>query len=66
MSFCVENRDAALESRAEALIQALVNDYRSVEFRQPVDYISLGIIDYPAIIKNPMDLSTVKVSLILT
>jgi hypothetical protein len=29
-------------------------------FRQPVDFVSLGLVDYPAIIKKPMDLSTVR------
>lgn len=29
-------------------------------FRQPVDTVELGIPDYPAIVKNPMDLSTIK------
>eukprot|EP00826_Nyctotherus_ovalis_P048577 TRINITY_DN5738_c0_g2_i4.p1 TRINITY_DN5738_c0_g2~~TRINITY_DN5738_c0_g2_i4.p1 ORF type:complete len:182 (-),score=58.54 TRINITY_DN5738_c0_g2_i4:62-607(-) len=37
-----------------------MSDERSVAFRQSVDYIGLGIIDYPTIIKEPMDLSTVK------
>lgn len=29
-------------------------------FREPVDWEGLGLYDYPVIIKNPMDLSTVK------
>jgi len=30
------------------------------EFLYPVDYKGLGLDDYPLIIKNPMDISTVK------
>jgi hypothetical protein len=44
-----------------ALLQALEIDPKSAEFREPVDYIGLGIIDYPTIIKKPMDMTTVKV-----
>lgn len=32
----------------------------SINFREPVDYKKLGLFDYPLIIKNPMDLSTIK------
>ncbi len=52
-------------AKALALVQALENDGQSIEFRQPVDYVGLGLTDYPTIIKNPMDLSTVKVGTIL-
>ena len=29
-------------------------------FRKPVEYKKLNLIDYPLLIKNPMDLSTVR------
>lgn len=32
----------------------------SIPFREPVDHKSLGLVDYPLIIKSPMDLSTIK------
>jgi len=32
----------------------------SAEFRVPVDYKALKILDYPDIVKHPMDLGTVK------
>ena len=44
-----------------ALLQALENDVQSTEFREPVDIIGLNLVNYTAIIKKPMDLSTVKV-----
>lgn len=44
------------------LIQTLENDPQAAEFRHPVDYVRLGLLDYPSIVRQPMDLSTVKVS----
>lgn len=44
-----------------SLIQMLESDEQSLEFRQPVDYIGLQLHDYPAIVKKPMDIGTVKV-----
>jgi hypothetical protein len=35
----------------------------SVEFREPVDWKAYGLLDYPMVIKKPMDLSTVKKNL---
>ena len=32
----------------------------SAAFRQPVDWKGLGLLDYPQIIKKPMDLGTIK------
>lgn len=29
-------------------------------FRKPVEYKKLNLIDYPLLIKNPMDLSTIR------
>ena len=49
------------EAKALSLLQMLESDQHSAEFRQPVDYVRLGLLDYPAIVKRPMDLSTVKV-----
>ena len=56
-----KHRDVSQISRAESLLQVLESDDQSIEYRQPVDYIGLGLIDYPSIVKQPMDLSTVKV-----
>lgn len=35
----------------------------SLAFREPVDWRGLGLTDYPAIIKRPMDLGTIKLQL---
>mmetsp|Transcript_13452 Transcript_13452/g.15418 ORF Transcript_13452/g.15418 Transcript_13452/m.15418 type:complete len:233 (-) Transcript_13452:65-763(-) len=45
------------------LLQALYDNTDSEEFRNPVDVKGLGLNDYFDIIKNPMDLGTVKKNL---
>lgn len=47
--------------KIKSIIEELEADERSFDFLEPVDYIQLGLDDYPAIIKKPMDLSTIKV-----
>jgi hypothetical protein len=42
------------------LLQMVWDNNDSFEFRQPVDYKALQLFDYPEIVKNPMDLSTIK------
>jgi hypothetical protein len=38
----------------------LIENEESVEFRKPVYYKALGLDDYKAIIKKPMDLNAIK------
>ncbi|CAG9329242.1 unnamed protein product [Blepharisma stoltei] len=47
-------------SRALGLVRYLEEQPESLNFSVPVDYILLQLHDYPYIIKQPMDLSTVK------
>lgn len=47
-------------NRCVNLLKSLERLNDSYEFRFPVDYMNLGLPDYPEIIKFPMDLSTVK------
>jgi len=42
------------------LIQSLIDSPDSFDFRSPVDYLTFGLLDYPLIVKKPMDLGTVK------
>ena len=46
--------------RVLRLVQFLESQNESLEFLQPVNYQELGLLDYPTIIKRPMDLSTVR------
>jgi hypothetical protein len=41
------------------IIEHIWSHKKSEPFKYPVDYVKLNILDYPSIIKNPMDLSTV-------
>eukprot|EP00825_Cyclidium_porcatum_P030284 TRINITY_DN32125_c0_g1_i1.p1 TRINITY_DN32125_c0_g1~~TRINITY_DN32125_c0_g1_i1.p1 ORF type:complete len:226 (-),score=40.64 TRINITY_DN32125_c0_g1_i1:407-1084(-) len=49
-----------LQKKLEFLVQSLIQNKDSVQFRMPVDYEQLGLWDYPLKIKNPMDLNTVQ------
>ena len=46
--------------KALEIVRTLEKFPESVNFLKPVDYKALGLIDYPLVIKNPMDLSTVR------
>lgn len=46
--------------KIKKIIDALESDPNSVIFQEPVDHINLGLTDYLLIIKQPMDLSTIK------
>lgn len=45
------------------IILDLMERPESEAFREPVDFESLGLSDYPKIVKKPMDLSTIKENL---
>lgn len=42
------------------ILKTLFHDNQSTAFQEPVDYIELNLPEYPEIIKNPMDLGTIK------
>merc|ERR1712032_1186133 len=44
----------------KSLFEQLESDPQSYDFQIPVDYVALGLDDYPSIVKNPMDISTIK------
>ncbi len=46
--------------KTSQLVQSLFDSSDSLDFRTPVDWKGFGLMDYPMIIKKPMDLSTVK------
>ena len=45
------------------ILKHLIDSPISEAFREPVDYITYGLIEYPKIVKRPMDLGTVKKNL---
>jgi hypothetical protein len=44
------------------ILKAIEEKSDAGPFMEPVDWQSLGLLDYPQIIKTPMDLGTVEVS----
>ena len=50
--------------KLEEIMDKIINDKNAFDFRAPVDYESLGLLDYPKIIKHPMDLGTCKEKLL--
>ncbi len=49
--------------KVSKLLQTLIESQDSYEFRQPVDWKTHGLLDYPVTIKKPMDLGTIKSNL---
>lgn len=47
-------------SKILQVLQSLNNSCDSLPFRDPVNWEEFGLLDYPVIIKNPMDLSTIR------
>lgn len=54
---------AAIQHHCTPLLKQLMNNKNAAPFNVPVDYIKLGVPDYPNIIKNPMDLGTIETKL---
>lgn len=52
-----------LSSKSLQLVNSLLASGDSLAFRRPVDWRSMGLSDYPSVIKRPMDLGTVKLRL---
>ena len=51
-------------TKLQKIFTVLEADPQAIDFLEPVDYIALNILDYPEIIKHPMDLGTVKKNLL--
>lgn len=45
------------------IFKTLEEDQQAYDFLEPVNYVELGLLDYPSIISHPMDLGTVKKNL---
>ncbi|SPT20032.1 unnamed protein product [Triticum aestivum] len=54
---------AAMRKRCAQILSKLRKDKRSIWFNAPVEVETLGLHDYHAVIKSPMDLGTVKANL---
>jgi hypothetical protein len=54
---------AAIQQHCKPLLKALMGNKNAAPFNCPVDYIKLGIPDYPKIVTQPMDFGTVEAKL---
>ena len=50
--------------KIKKVFHTLESDGQAIDFLEPVDYMGLNLLDYPTIIKHPMDLSTAKSKLL--
>ena len=50
--------------KLQEILDKIINDKNASEFKEPVDYVLLGLLDYPSIITHPMDLGTCKKKLL--
>lgn len=48
------------QKKIKIILQSLLDHSESHDFREPVDWKGMGLTDYPLVVKNPMDLSTVN------
>lgn len=49
------------QEKFKQLLNTLSKDQQAYDFLEPVDFEALGLTDYPAIVKRPMDISTIQV-----
>ena len=52
--------DGSKRKELMKLIDVISSDPNAEAFLEPVDWKELELLDYPDIVKNPMDLGTVK------
>ena len=50
--------------KLQEILDKMINDKGASDFIEPVDYVSLGLMDYPTVVKHPMDLGTCKKKLL--
>ena len=50
--------------KLQEILDKIINDKNASEFNAPVDYVELGLLDYPNVVKHPMDLGTCKKKLL--
>jgi len=51
------------EMAAQRMLTTLARNQKATIFAKPVDWMKLGILDYPTIVQNPMDFSKIKTKL---
>lgn len=57
------SRPPAFVSKCRDVLKEMSKQHLGIYFNEPVDHVKLGIPDYPTIIKEPMDFSTIATNL---
>ena len=57
-SFVLNPMDEAMVRKCDALVKSLMKRSQGVHFSRPVEWKKMGLVDYPKLIKEPMDLGT--------
>ena len=52
--------DEAMQRKCDQLVKSLMKRSQGVHFSRPVEWKKMGLLDYPKLIKEPMDLGTVS------
>ena len=55
--------DEAMQRKCDQLVKSLMKRSQGVHFSRPVEWKKMGLLDYPKLIKEPMDLGTVQARL---
>jgi len=59
-AFVLNPMDEALTRKCDQLVKALIKRSQGVHFSKPVEWRKMGLLEYPKLIKEPMDLGTVS------
>ena len=57
--FVLNPMDEAMQRKCDSLVKGLMKRSQGVHFSRPVEWKKMGLLDYPKLIKDPMDLGTV-------
>jgi len=58
--FVLNPMDEAMQRKCDQLVKSLMKRSQGVHFSRPVEWKKMGLLDYPKLIKEPMDLGTVS------
>ena len=58
-SLPVDPLDEPLQRKCDQLVKSLMKRSQGVHFLRPLEWKKMGLVDYPKLIKEPMDLGTV-------
>jgi len=48
-------------AKINKILEEISRHPKAIDFLEPVDHVTLGLVDYLTLVKRPMDLQTIKV-----